>query len=344
MKKISLFFVSLLAVMSCGSKVCTIKGSFTDPVDSVSLVNTTGDVIDNCILADGSFTLKCEIDPKTFVCLMRGNSGSPIPLIPDVKEINLSIEEGKPVISGSPLSTELQEFQNWVIDAFMENNAKALPLIDAGDQEAADALSDNMHKKIAARSKEVYLNHKSDALGLQAMFIMMEDIDADEFIALYEQADKFIQADGKIGGYYEHLKAISLNEVVTYLENGEIKKEAGTFEDYVGKGKYALVDFWASWCGPCREETPNVVAAYEKYKDKGLIVIGVPVNDKVDATIKALESLGIHYPQILDPSQQLADRFSISTIPHIILFGPDGTIVADNLRGAGIATALQKNL
>ena len=73
-------------------------------------------------------------------------------------------------------------------------------------------------------------------------------------------------------------------------------------------------------------------------------MIGVPVNDKVDATIKALESLGIHYPQILDPSQQLADRFSISTIPHIILFGPDGTIVADNLRGAGIATALQKNL
>ena len=87
-----------------------------------------------------------------------------------------------------------------------------------------------------------------------------------------------------------------------------------------------------------------MIAVYEKYRDKGLVVIGVPVKDKQEATEKAMRDLGIHYPQVLDPSMELAERFNITGIPHIILFAPDGSVVAAGLRSAQIDEAVGKVL
>ena len=138
------------------------------------------------------------------------------------------------------------------------------------------------------------------------------------------------------------MRSLPQNEVVTLSEDGTLISENGTFGDFVGAGKYTLVDFWASWCGPCREETPNVVAVFNKFKDKGLVVIGIPVNDKKDASVKDMRDLGIHYPQVLDPAQALAEKFGITGIPHIILFDPEGNIVARGLRGVGIEETVEK--
>ena len=85
-----------------------------------------------------------------------------------------------------------------------------------------------------------------------------------------------------------------------------------------------------------------MVAVFEKYRDKGLIVIGVPVNDKVDATKKAMQDLGIHYPQVLDPSQRLAEQFQVKGIPYVVLFDPEGNVVAEGLRGDKIEEELSK--
>ena len=215
---------------------------------------------------------------------------------------------------------------------------------EAGDSIGVMKTSDELANKMATRCREVYQAHKDDAIGAQALGLLIEFADEDEFIALYEQGGKAVKADASLGGYYEHLKSLPEEAVITLLESGEVVKEQGTFEDYVGTGSYTLVDFWASWCGPCKAEAPNVVAVFEKYRDKGLVVIGVPVNDKQEATEKAMRDLGIHYPQVLDPSMTLASRFGVEGIPYIILFAPDGSIVAQGLRGARIDEEVGKVL
>ena len=112
------------------------------------------------------------------------------------------------------------------------------------------------------------------------------------------------------------------------------------FSDYVGNGKYVLVDFWASWCGPCRREIPNLISAYNQYKDKGLMVLGVAAWDKPEDTLKAIEEDKIPYPQILNSQEIATDLYGISGIPEIILFAPDGIILARGLRGNGIEKKL----
>lgn len=109
---------------------------------------------------------------------------------------------------------------------------------------------------------------------------------------------------------------------VTY--NGKTER----LSDYVGKGKYTLVDFWASWCGPCIRQTAVLKDIYNKYKDKGLEVLGVAVWDKPDDTLRAIEQHGLPWHCIIDAQTIPTDLYGINGIPCIILFGPDGTILS----------------
>lgn len=115
------------------------------------------------------------------------------------------------------------------------------------------------------------------------------------------------------------------------------------------KGKYVLIDFWASWCGPCRQENPNVVKAYNKYKDKNFTIIGVSL-DKADGKanwLAAIKNDGLSWTQVSDLkfwNNQVATLYGINAIPANFLIGPDGKIIAKNLRGIDLENKLEELL
>lgn len=121
---------------------------------------------------------------------------------------------------------------------------------------------------------------------------------------------------------------------------------AARFSDYIGKGRYVLVDFWASWCGPCRREArETLMPLYEKYKDNDrFTILGVAVMDKVESTLHILREAGYPWPQLIDAGATPAELYGFNAIPMIILFGPDGRIVARGLRGAEIAATVAECL
>ena len=116
------------------------------------------------------------------------------------------------------------------------------------------------------------------------------------------------------------------------------------FSDYVGKGKFILVDFWASWCGPCRREMPNLRAVYDEFHGDKFDMLSVAVWDKPEDTAKAAEEENITWNQIVNAQQIPTDIYGIEGIPHIILFGPDGTILKRGLRGNDIREAVKEAL
>ena len=132
------------------------------------------------------------------------------------------------------------------------------------------------------------------------------------------------------------------NAYLTVNKSGKVVLTYSRWNELVGKGKYTLVSFWASWSDESRKEAANVQAIYRQYADKGLDVLGVPYGDEISDSMDAMTEWGIKYPQIVDVEDDIAGPFGFDSVPFIVLLGPSGKTLASGLRGDAIREAVEK--
>ncbi|MGO4291972.1 redoxin domain-containing protein [Chitinophaga sp. RAB17] len=387
-KKIAMLALLSAALLShpgafAQSKTFSIKGQVPEMLNgrTIYLIKATGKkkiptAVDSALIAHGAFDIVGEADQPFAATLSAPVRNPGIPAIAGFREVFINAGDHISFIQPQVINPKntlegAQVNHSEYTRQWDELTAYLLP---------ADAPMDSMRKI----SYEKRLAKNTDTSGYYAMAVKFNELMAqkvqlqESFIALHPsyyislylfrdmlgaRIDDTQKAKATFAKLAPSLRKLPLGEeIVQLIANSahlEVNKMAPDFAAQTpeGKilklsdlrGKYVLLDFWASWCGPCRAENPNVVKAYQQYKDKNFDVLGVSLDKEGDKQkwIDAIAKDGLTWHHVSDLkfwNSGIAKQYMIASIPQNFLLDPNGKIIAVNLRGAALEEMLKKIL
>lgn len=317
---------------------------------------------DTCIVKNGKYEFKGQIDGATLRFIYPLHKGQNVGLADFILENHSPIVVNllQPEKEGSYQKAEIKGGPTWNL----YNSYGARQKQIWGDDQLFQKANDTTLTEETRKKYQHELDSVTQAAHEHMYHFIMAHISepvADFLLGssdrtlTKEQYEEVLDAMGKCPRQYQVYKGIMAQrkaEAATAIGQDFIdftmpnpKGKNISISDFVGKNKYVLVDFWASWCGPCRKEMPNVVKAYSLYHKKGLEVVGVSFDNNKNAWIKAIAQLKMPWPQMSDIKGwdcAAAKLYNITGIPANVLLDKDGKIVAKNLREEELLETLEK--
>ena len=350
MSKKLMFLAAALIVAACtpkAGKTTKVVGKFAEDAPGVVEI-MQGNVLDTTVVVtDGRFEAEVPTNLTTMTMIQAGDT--PISFLADGFTVTIDPEAGTAVSANKKgPQTRYAEYNAWMEKFFNEYRSKMAEFGE--DEEAAEEYFNGVVKDFDAYQKEAAKANADNFVGLMAIS-QITDADPAEIVALLnglsEEMKATPQAVQMLASYESRGKTAEGLPFVdfTVVQDPE-HPETSTVKlsDYVGNGKYMLVDFWASWCGPCKEEMPYLIEVYKEFHGPDFDMLSVAVADDPEDSKAAAPEFGIVWNQIIGAGQIPAEVYGIDAIPHIILFGPDGKILKRDLRGEKIAEALREVL
>lgn len=322
--------------------------------------------IDSALVENGAFTLKGtqnttslrtirfsenDVEPR------RAASGETSPftalLALQNSAINVVLDEKYSDVSGTPENDAMLAFQK-EIRALREEQEKLeadLKSEEAEVKRAAETKYDEFDHQIAEKAYSYIkqnINNLTSAKLLVDFRYELNEEQQNDIVASASEEFKNVPGVQKLIDHLEVLKKVAVGQKFTDFEMADIKGKAHKLSEFVGNGKnIVLLDFWASWCPPCRRDMPNLVDTYKEFKGKGFEIVGISLDSKKEAWEKGIKDLNITWTQLSDLKGWKNDGaalYGVNSIPHTILVDKDGTIIAKGLHGKEVAEKLRELL